>query len=160
MQDHRLDFHSTFRRLAYFRPWMAKPVEGAEGENPALDAFVQSLLMLTPGSESQMVDTMKASMDLKGWLKTYAVRIESEASEWEGEGDIDVARERASRAANPRFILRQWVLEEVIKKVEGDMDNGKRILAKVLQVRLCCSDRKSTRLNSSHSGESRMPSSA
>ena len=86
-----------------------------------------------------MVDTMKASMDLKGWLKTYAVRIESEASEWEGEGDIDVARERASRAANPRFILRQWVLEEVIKKVEGDMDNGKRILAKVLQVRLCCS---------------------
>ena len=48
---------------------------------------------------------------------------------------LDAARERAARAANPRFVLRQWVLEEVIKKVEEDMDNGKRILAKVLQVR-------------------------
>lgn len=131
MGDHRLDFHSTFRRLAYFRPAMAQSVQG---DNPTLDEFVQSLLELTP--EPQMMDTFKAKADWKAWLKTYAARIESERSEWEGEGDVDVARERASRAANPRFVLRQWVLEEVIKKVEEDMDSGKRVLAKVLQV--CC----------------------
>jgi len=35
---------------------------------------------------------------------------------------------------NPRFVLRQWVLEEVIKKVEKDPDSGKKILGKVLQM--------------------------
>lgn len=133
MADHRLDFHSTFRRLAYFRPSMAKPVEGSEGDNPALVQFVSSLLTLTP--EPQMVDIFKATSDWKAWLKTYAARIESERAEWEGEGDFDAAREHAARAANPRFVLRQWVLEEVIKKVEEDADSGKRVLAKVLQVR-------------------------
>lgn len=132
MGDHRLDFHSTFRRLAYFRPSMARPVEGSAGENPALDQFVRSILSLTP--EPEMVDALKATSDLKAWLKTYAVRIESERAEWESEGGIDAAREHAMRAANPRFVLRQWVLEEVIKKVEDDYDTGKRILAKVLQV--------------------------
>ena len=38
------------------------------------------------------------------------------------------------RAANPRFVLKQWVLEEVIRKVESDPGTGKRVLAKVLQV--------------------------
>jgi uncharacterized protein YdiU (UPF0061 family) len=37
---------------------------------------------------------------------------------------------------NPRFVLRQWVLEEVIAKVEEDAVSGRRILAKVLKVRL------------------------
>lgn len=135
MGDHRLDFHSTFRRLAYFRPSMVQPVEGSDGDNPALGEFVESLLTLTP--EPQMVDAFKAKSDWKTWLKTYAARIESERSEWDGDNDVDAARERASRAANSRFVLRQWVLEEVIKKVEEDMDNGKRILAKVLQVCGC-----------------------
>ena len=134
MGDHRLDFHSTFRRLAYFRPSMAHPIADSAGDNPALEEFVKSMLTLMP--ESQMVNTFKAASDLKAWLKTYAARIESERCEWEREGDVDAARERASRTANPRFVLRQWVLEEVIKKVEDDLDSGKHILAKVLQV--CC----------------------
>ena len=133
MADHRLDFHSTFRRLAYFRPSMVQSADGAEADNSALDEYVKSLLALT--LEPQMVDTTSATAAWKSWLRTYAERIESEKGEWAGESDVDAARERAARAANPRFVLRQWVLEEVIKKVEGDMDNGKRILAKVLQVR-------------------------
>ncbi|GJE96581.1 UPF0061-domain-containing protein [Phanerochaete sordida] len=127
MADHRLDFHSTFRRLAYFRPALV----GA-GEDAALAEFVRSILDLTP--EPQMVDMQKAAVDITAWLKTYAARIEDERAEWEAEGDVDAARESAMRAANPRFVLRQWVLEEVIKKVEDDHDSGKRILAKVLQM--------------------------
>ena len=47
---------------------------------------------------------------------------------------MDAERERAMRAANPRFVLRQWVLEEVIRRVEADADSGKRVLAKTLQL--------------------------
>ena len=40
------------------------------------------------------------------------------------------------KSVNPRFVLRQWLLEEVIKKVEEDSKTGKQVLAKVFQVRL------------------------
>jgi uncharacterized protein YdiU (UPF0061 family) len=43
-------------------------------------------------------------------------------------------REIFMRGVNPRFVLRQWVLEEVIKKCEQDPYKGKRILAKVMEV--------------------------
>ena len=52
---------------------------------------------------------------------------------WGGEPDEE--RERAMRSVNPRFVLRQWVLEEVIKSVEGDVGEGRRVLGKVMQVR-------------------------
>ena len=59
---------------------------------------------------------------------------ESERGEWSS-NDVDDQREKAAKSANPRFILRQWVLEEVIRKVERDADSGKRLLGKVLKVR-------------------------
>lgn len=83
-----------------------------------------------------MVDAHKAKADWKKWLGTYSERIESEKGLWDGDKDEDVwsQREKAMRGANPRFVLRQWVLEEVIKKVEEDAKSGRRVLAKVLQV--------------------------
>ena len=47
-------------------------------------------------------------------------------------------RRKVIRGTNPRFVLRLWVLEEVIKKVEGDWKNGRRSLAKVLRACLVC----------------------
>lgn len=72
------------------------------------------------------------------WLSVYATRIEKDASEWkklakDGEDWLSV-RHESMRQSNPRFILRQWVLEEVIAKVEQDHVSGRRILAKVLEV--------------------------
>lgn len=43
-------------------------------------------------------------------------------------------RETYMRNYNPRFVLRQWVLEEVIKICGQDPTKGKRILAKVMEV--------------------------
>ncbi|THH31710.1 hypothetical protein EUX98_g2484 [Antrodiella citrinella] len=120
MSDHKLDFHSTFRRLAFFRPSMSN--------KDALDEYISGLLTLSAGC----LEPGRAASDVKAWLRMYAQRIESERGEW-GE-DVDAERESASRGANPRFVLRQWVLEEVIKVVERDMDSGKRVLRKVLQV--------------------------
>lgn len=133
LDEHHLDFHSTFRRLAYFRPHFTKVDGGEDADTTELDSFIESLLSLTP--ESQMLDPLKAKADWKKWLKKYAERVESEKDLWTGDESVDLQRERAIRGANPRFVLRQWVLEEVIKKVEKDSTSGRRVLRKVLQVR-------------------------
>ncbi|GBE87796.1 UPF0061 protein [Sparassis crispa] len=146
MSEHELDFHSTFRRLAFFRPTMAEgSSDSATG--PALGEYISGILSST--SEPQRLNRDKAVSDWRAWLESYAARIESERDEWIAaspdangangaiERDLDKEREKAALVANPRFVLRQWVLEEVIKKVEEDAESGKRILAKVMQ--MCCS---------------------
>lgn len=85
-----------------------------------------------------------ASTQWKDWLEKYAARIESEKEEWvsaSSDGDWQAQRKKDARLANPRFVLRQWVLEEVIAKVETDAENGRCVLAKVMQVsnRSACS---------------------
>lgn len=74
----------------------------------------------------------------KQWLEMFAKRIEEDKLAWIG-GDISEdnwaeKRKEKMERANPRFILRQWLLEEVIGKVEKDPETGKRVLAKVLEV--------------------------
>lgn len=136
LQEFSLDFHGTFRKLSTFSPRLTKP-----GNETVLNTFVSSLLELT--QESERIDRPKAISDWEKWLKIYGARIESEKKEWIGQANglddgiwdrIDVEREKAAKSANPRFILRQWVLEEVIKAVERDPDSGKRILRKALQM--------------------------
>jgi uncharacterized protein YdiU (UPF0061 family) len=95
----------------------------------SLEKFISELLATSPGS----VDYAKATSDWMTWLDIYAQRIVSERAEWSS-GDMDAEREKAAKHANPRFVLRQWVLEEVIANVEKDYDSGKRLLAKVLHV--------------------------
>ncbi|KAH9928639.1 uncharacterized protein B0H18DRAFT_1084394 [Fomitopsis serialis] len=121
LSEHKLDFHGTFRALGAFRP---------SAGDAARNLLVDRLLALcgTPHN----LDMAKAVEDWRAWLGKYAARIESERGEWGGEADGE--RRREMRAANPRFVLRQWVLEEVIKNVERDVDSGKRLLAKVLQM--------------------------
>ena len=106
-----------------------------KGENATTPSHLESLIakLLAATPDPQRLDHGEATSDWLAWLDKYARRIESERGEW-GE-DVDVERERAARGANPRFVLRQWVLEEVIKKVERDADSGKRVLAKVMHVR-------------------------
>ncbi|KAI0833216.1 hypothetical protein BC628DRAFT_690 [Trametes gibbosa] len=129
MQGHSLDFHGTFRRLARFRPAVVC-------DEAALDAFVEGVLALS--AEPERVDKARATVEWKTWLEKYAARIESERELWQEGADADVdgdaKREAAARAANPRFVLRQWLLEEVIKKVEVDAESGKRVLRKVLHM--------------------------
>lgn len=130
MEDHRLDFHSTFRTLSSFKPSMLNATTSAEGSSTPLEAFIKRLLVLTPNPEQ--LDHAKATEAWMAWLDKYSQRIESEKSEWPE--DFDTEREKAAKAANPRFVLRQWILEEVIAKVERDHDSGKRLLAKVMHV--------------------------
>jgi serine/tyrosine/threonine adenylyltransferase len=133
METHKLDFHSTFRTLCSFKPSML-PTDTTKASTPSpIEALITKLLAATP--DPQRLDHSQATSDWLAWLDKYARRIESERGEWGSDVDADAERERAARGANPRFVLRQWVLEEVIKKVEMDADSGRRVLAKVMHVR-------------------------
>jgi serine/tyrosine/threonine adenylyltransferase len=129
MEEHSLDFHSTFRRMSTFRPHYV------QGSDEKLNAFISHLLASTPRPEK--LNHVKASTDFKGWLTKYSNRILKERKEWDGSSqeEVDALREKQMKGANPRFVLRQWVLEEAIAKVEKDTVSGSRVLAKVLKVR-------------------------
>lgn len=129
MEAQKLDFHGTFRQLAFFHTGMMK-----EGNSERMETFIKRILSGTP--DLDRMDHGKATEEWMTWLDKYNARIESErhSGEWAGEADFDSARQDAAKSANPRFVLRQWVLEELIKKVEGDHDTGKRIMAKVMQM--------------------------
>jgi uncharacterized protein YdiU (UPF0061 family) len=127
MAEHRLDFHLTFRHLTRFRPALLS----------SSDAFIDTLLRFT--STGEVPQREDAPMQWKNWFEKYAARIESEKEEWvsvSSDGEWQAQREKEARLANPRFVLRQWVLEEVIGKVEADAQNGRHVLAKVMQVRV------------------------
>ena len=138
MREHKLDFHCTFRKLSFFRTSFLYPPSYERGtpetscSRSPLEKFIGDLLEFSP--EIQTMDHTKAARDWITWLEGYAQRIDSERSEW-GE-DIVTERENSAKGANPRFVLRQWLLEEVIAKVEMDSESGKRLLAKVLHVSL------------------------
>jgi len=130
MQRHELDFHSTFRKISSFTPSILS------SNSEALATFLQEL---TPETLAcRVLSARQAAMDdWKKWLEAYRTRIESDAGEWAPEGGMWLEKRRqAMRDANPRFVLRQWVLEEVIKQVEKDWKTGRRVLAKVLEVRV------------------------
>jgi uncharacterized protein YdiU (UPF0061 family) len=90
----------------------------------ALDGFISHLLESTP--HPGRLDEMEAPVDFKAWLMKYSSRLSEE---------VGAVRKRGMDGVNPRFILRQWVLEEVVAKVEKDATSRRRILAKVLKVR-------------------------
>jgi uncharacterized protein YdiU (UPF0061 family) len=127
LADHKLDFHLTFRHLTRFRPALLS----------SSDTFIDTLLRFT--STGDVPQREEASTQWKNWLEKYAARIEGEKEEWvsaSSDDDWQARRKKDARLANPRFILRQWVLEEVIAKVEADAQNGRHVLAKVMQVRV------------------------
>lgn len=134
METYKLDFHSTFRTLADFSPSHISTASSEPDVDAKLHTFISHLLSATPDPEK--TDFGAGTTAWLSWLETLARRIEGElgvGGDNESGNDPD-ARRDAVRQANPRFVLRQWVLEEVIAKVERDADSGKRVLAKVMQV--------------------------
>ncbi|KAF9466573.1 hypothetical protein BDZ94DRAFT_1280842 [Collybia nuda] len=131
MEEHKLDYHSTFRTLASFKPSMLNLTNScAEDSFTPLEDFIKQLLASTSGPER--LDFARGTNAWITWLDKYGRRIRDEKAEWPE--DMDAERERVAKAANPRFVLRQWVLEEVIGKVERDHASGKRLLAKVMHM--------------------------
>jgi uncharacterized protein YdiU (UPF0061 family) len=126
MQAHEVDFHSTFRTLSFFRLDMIGDATEPAASN-TLSVFIETL------NESVLDNKDAAATAWKAWLGGYAARIRQDENEWANEEDWLQARENAMKLANPRFVLRQWILEEVITKCEGDIAQSRGILAKMLE---------------------------
>jgi len=62
------------------------------------------------------------------------LKLDGEGQGWEEKREVEMLR------SNPAFVLRQWVLEELISKLEetgvDGIEEGRRELARVLDVRL------------------------
>lgn len=102
-------------------------------QQSALEKFIADILALSP--ETKSMNRAKAAEDVVKWLEIYSERILSERTEWPAsDSAFEAQREVAAKSANPRFVLRQWLLEEVIKKVESDTGSGKKVLGKVLEM--------------------------
>ncbi|KAF8751625.1 hypothetical protein RHS01_08554 [Rhizoctonia solani] len=119
MQAHGLDFHGTFRAL-----YIESLDQGAgmTCPMPSGDALAGAPNQIPASRE-------RACRDILAWLEKYAVRIvEDQETGW----SLD-EREENMKSVNPRFVLRQWVLEEVIATVDKDNLAGRAALMKTLE---------------------------
>ncbi|KAK9470128.1 uncharacterized protein V1510DRAFT_370893 [Dipodascopsis tothii] len=118
MKEHELDFHMFFRRLG------AVPLFGPAGADVPDDA----VLALVPADRGMAAPRREDSAAaVRDFLRTaYRPRLESEGS------TDDAARRARMDAVNPRFVLRNWILDEVIDRVERQED--KYVLDHVLSM--------------------------
>lgn len=126
LHGYDIDFGAAFRILSYFRTSRADDTEYLKQ---------QAKLWIAQATNDLLPDIVSRTEEaIVAWLKTYAKRVN------EDEFDED-ARLKKMQETNPRFILRQWVLEDTISKMEealkvDNVPQARKVLARVLEVRL------------------------
>ncbi|KAF8340263.1 uncharacterized protein EI90DRAFT_3143793 [Cantharellus anzutake] len=128
LEENLVDFHSSFRKLSFFRPSLLD-----ESNSGALSMFIDTLDEFVPSfRKAEVPDAWKK------WLESYAEHINREDPRaWKGKGGQDWldVREALMKSVNPRFVLRQWVLEDVIKVCQdGDLRRSRAVLGKILRM--------------------------
>lgn len=116
LQVHDLDFHTAFRGLCEFSPTKASPESGDKYIKEFVPHWVRSA-----ADKSASDDSLKlAEEDFVRWFGIYAKRanLEDEKSAWDSTDDWEPARAADMRKRNPTFVLRQWILEELLGKME------------------------------------------
>ena len=128
-----LDFSTTLRRLCQL-PALLKVRSATLDDEGKLKGVVDAFLFgdagagLEPWYDAEVLpEYMRSQKETQArtWLLTYARRLLQEGRD----GD-EVSKEM--KAKNPRFVLRNWVTNEVAKRLEEDNDTD--VLAKVLEV--------------------------
>lgn len=147
LHTHRVDFHTSFRHLSVF------PTSSSSGE--AIQSFLKKMLRasLPNPSDEKISDAIKdftpyfqrfaerisRQDEVEAWTTTTPALIHRgielhEGAEWQEKREVEMLRH------NPKFVLRQWVLEELIAKLEETgverIEEGRRELARVLDVSL------------------------
>lgn len=122
LEECAVDFNQFFRLLGSF-----KLFDGSlTSEN--LRQVAGDLLLpkeLTPMAIAKPDVSRKL---LAEWLTKYKARLEEEGS------TDDEARAKRMNAVNPKFVLKNWVVDEVIQRVQKDFDL--EILKQVLEMSL------------------------
>ncbi|KAF1810930.1 UPF0061-domain-containing protein [Eremomyces bilateralis CBS 781.70] len=108
MEAHELDFNHFFRRLSDLK---TTELETEEQRKDIAGRFFSSNGI--GGDESE------ARQRLSNWLDKWRARV---VEDWADLADSD--RIRAMKSANPNFVPRSWILDEIIERVEkkGDRD--------------------------------------
>lgn len=151
LHTHRVDFHTALRHLSHFRPSSTTSEEGVSG-------FTDRMLRASLSNPTDEQVTA-AHADFAPYFTRFAARLQQpeEVSAWEqasvvaddrgvqipqGQSGWEEKREIDMMRHNPKFVLRQWVLEELISKLEETgvdrIDEGRKALAQVLDVSTSC----------------------
>jgi uncharacterized protein YdiU (UPF0061 family) len=121
LEDTYCDFSHFFYRLGN------TPIFALNGKEEYSRA-AEHILPADTQNKKEGIDTMAT------WLESkYRPRLEKEGSKNDQE-----RRERMAQV-NPKFVLRQWVLEEVIKNTQSEKDVGvqdKELLDQILKMAL------------------------
>jgi len=133
LRSHNFDFHSSLRLLTTFSP--------SKADSPKYTRPFASNMVAECTIDLRAESVEKAIQEVEGWLSLYAARVndEAEVDAWKAEGEEwEAKRKQAMEGVNPRFVLRQWVLEELIAELEGTgvkgIKDGRAKLARVLDV--------------------------
>ncbi|KAK9495983.1 hypothetical protein V1508DRAFT_409011 [Lipomyces doorenjongii] len=119
MKVHKLDFQHFFRRLG------GVSVFGKE----AIEVEGIAAVFLTGQRGIGVPSTEESANSIYEWLiDTYRARLEEEGS------TNDEARKSRMNNVNPKFVLRNWILNEVIERVEKLGD--RKVLDHVLHLAL------------------------
>jgi len=121
METLGLDFNHFFRRLSDL------PISFMESEASRIEA---SQHFFNANSSFQMVGGKdKAKEKVAEWLGAWRKRLEKENG-----GLDDERRQREMKSVNPKFLPKNWVLDELISRVQR---NGERaVLHKILDMAL------------------------
>nr|AIC33812.1 hypothetical protein [Puccinia cf. psidii AE-2014] len=118
LMANRLDYSITLRALHQV------PFEqGQNIDKSKLEEFVQIILNKSQAQDRGIVDKKVEWLE---WLIKYIDRLKQEIEV----DEINAWRDRMAKI-NPNFVLRQWVLEEVIKQLQNngqDVDGLNRVM--------------------------------
>ncbi|KAK9469778.1 hypothetical protein V1512DRAFT_256998 [Lipomyces arxii] len=119
LRDYKLDFHNFFRRLS--------SITFFTSGDPTSEVIEK--IFLTGDRGYGAPTAAKTAEAVLNWLLTeYKPRLEEENNV------DDLARQRRMNKVNPRFMLRNWILDEVIKRVETKQERD--VLNHVLDMAL------------------------
>ncbi|OLL22343.1 UPF0061 protein [Neolecta irregularis DAH-3] len=105
MEVLKLDFHHFFRRLSSVPLFTySSPLEFEEGAKIVLPARDSS--------------NSKAIKKMSHFLQKYQERLRQE------ETTDDIERKKRMNEVNPKFVLRPWLVQEIVRRVEKDGEEG------------------------------------
>ena len=123
MEKLELDFNHFFRRLSSVKASQLATKESREA--------VAAVFQHNEGVTGLNEDNKSAQETVGKWLEAWRERI---VEDWGVGEDADVERETAMKAVNPNFTPRNWLLDEVIQRVEHKDD--REILGGIMRMAL------------------------
>lgn len=106
-----LDFNHFFRRLSAVK---LRDLETKESREKTASIFQHS------EGVTGLNETEESAREAVGkWLEAWRDRVKED---WGEEEEKDIEREKVMKAVNPNFIPRNWLLDEVIERVEKKGD--------------------------------------